>query len=172
MLLSSHPQDPEYSRLLAQLPSYQSSLETRYPPICQSCLPAVEEEIQRRDHMARTSALGGFLKESRGKEKQRQVAITREKRDLVERRLFVWRIRGLLWIEGVFAAIAGYSSGKYHTIWRPPPVTLRLTHMCMLHSRSGLLATIVTYPPCGCVTRLSPPVLSVDSVGPNIRVNI
>ncbi|KAI0815070.1 Ima1 N-terminal domain-containing protein [Irpex lacteus] len=95
--------DPDYNRLLAQLPAYQSSLETRYPPICANCLPAVEEEIKCRDNMARTSALGGFLKESRGKERQRQVAVSRNQKEALERQLVMWKVRGVLW--GVTLAV-------------------------------------------------------------------
>lgn len=63
--------DPEYPSRLASLPSYQASVELRYPPVCAKCLPAVEEEIRSRDHMARTSALGYWLKSSKGKGKER-----------------------------------------------------------------------------------------------------
>lgn len=105
-------QDPEHSLLLAHLPAYQSSLETRYPPICPSCLPAVEEEIKRRDNMARTSALGGFLKESRGKGKQRQVAVTQGQKEALERQLVIWRVRGVLWVVTLAAYLSVYGAGE------------------------------------------------------------
>lgn len=45
-----HRQDPEYARMSELLPEYRASLEARYPQICTSCLPSVEEEIKRRDN--------------------------------------------------------------------------------------------------------------------------
>lgn len=109
-------QDPDYNRLLAQLPAYQSSLETRYPPICANCLPAVEEEIKRRDNMARTSALGGFLKESRGKERQRQVAVTRNQKEALERQLVMWKVRGVLWGVTLAVFLIVYGIGGFATL--------------------------------------------------------
>lgn len=105
-------QDPEYKRLSAQLPAYQSSLETRYPPICPDCLPAVEEEIKRRDNMARTSALGGFLKASKGKGKERQVLVTQGQKEALERQLLMWKLRGALWIVSVTVVMTAYGAGK------------------------------------------------------------
>jgi hypothetical protein len=105
-------QDPDHNRLLSQLPAYQASLETRYPPICADCLPGVEEEIKRRDNMARTSALGGFLKESKGKGKQRQVLDNQGKKEALERQLFVWKIRGALWIASVAVVLTTYGAGE------------------------------------------------------------
>ncbi|KAI0094799.1 Ima1 N-terminal domain-containing protein [Irpex rosettiformis] len=102
--------DSDYSRLLAQLPAYQSSLETRYPPICANCLPAVEEEIKRRDNMARTSALGGFLNESRGKGKQRQVTVAQGQKEALERQLVMWKVRGILWAVTIAAFSVAYGT--------------------------------------------------------------
>lgn len=97
------PSDPEYERRLAALPEYERSLHTRYPPVCASCAAEVEERIAEKDRMARTSALRGFLRESKGKEHARQVSITAEKREKLELRLFAWRVRGCLWA----ATVAG-----------------------------------------------------------------
>ncbi|KAG1715992.1 hypothetical protein ID866_1157 [Astraeus odoratus] len=97
-LLSSYlppPQHPDYAKRLEQLPAYRESLHIRYPPVCAQCLPAVEDEIKRKDHMARTQALGGFLKETRGKARQRQVSGTMK--DGEKSRLAIWRLRGALW---------------------------------------------------------------------------
>ncbi|KAG5220125.1 Integral inner nuclear membrane protein [Salix suchowensis] len=46
--------------------------------------------------MARVSALGGWLKDSKGKDKQRRVSASVE-REKVNIELFIWRIRGCLW---------------------------------------------------------------------------
>lgn len=116
VVLTVSRQDPEYSRLYAQLPAYRASLETRYPPICASCLPAVEEEIKRRDRMAKTSALGTLLKQSKGKGKERQRqasgSISQPQRASLERELLVWRIRGMLWAVTLLCAVSCYGSGE------------------------------------------------------------
>ncbi|KAJ3551447.1 hypothetical protein NM688_g4696 [Phlebia brevispora] len=109
-LLSNYlpsPSDPEYAQRVAMLPEYRESVETRYPPVCADCLPAVEEEIKKRNQMARTSALGGFLQTSRGKGKQRQDVISQE-REKLERQLLAWRARGLLWVVSLMMTVATY----------------------------------------------------------------
>jgi len=109
-LLSNYlppPADPEYNQRLAVLPEYRESIETRYPPVCANCLPAVEEEIRRRDHVARTSALGGFLKESKGQARQRKISANQSKEKL-DRSLVIWRVRGILWFTTLIAMNAFY----------------------------------------------------------------
>ncbi|KAI6095514.1 hypothetical protein EDD16DRAFT_1720788 [Pisolithus croceorrhizus] len=59
---------PDYARRLEQLPAYRESLHIRYPQVCAQCSPAVEDEIKRKDQMARTQALAGFLKDTKGKD--------------------------------------------------------------------------------------------------------
>ena len=93
------------------LPKYQESVEARYPPVCAECSPAVEEEIKKRDQMARTSALGGFLKLSKGKDKQRQTSPTRGQRDTTHPRLWMWKVRGLLWLVMLCASMATHAAG-------------------------------------------------------------
>lgn len=92
------------------LPDYQASVERRYPPVCAACLPAVEEEIGKRNHMARTNALGRWLKQSKGK--QKQTAATVE--DLVhfDRDLKMWKLRGCLWLLTLVGFIAGNTAGR------------------------------------------------------------
>ena len=62
--------------------------------------------------MARTSALGGFLKESKGKGKQRQVSITQGQKDVLERQLMIWRLRGALWIASITFIVFIYGAGE------------------------------------------------------------
>ncbi|KAF8913017.1 hypothetical protein CPB84DRAFT_1841443 [Gymnopilus junonius] len=74
-LLSNYlpePESPEYQSRLELLPAYRDSLHVRYPPVCESCLPQVEEEIRKKDQMARVKALGGYL--SKGKDRRRRVS--------------------------------------------------------------------------------------------------
>ncbi|RDB29665.1 Integral inner nuclear membrane protein ima1 [Hypsizygus marmoreus] len=109
-LLSNYlpsPNDPEYAVRLAMLPEYRESLQLRYPPVCDSCLPAVEDEIQKKDHMARTLALGGWLNESKGKERQRRISDVHREKEKVSTEIIAWRIRGVLWALSLCAAILG-----------------------------------------------------------------
>ncbi|KAG1749834.1 Ima1 N-terminal domain-containing protein [Suillus paluster] len=88
----------------------RESLHVRYPPVCANCMPAVEEEIRKKDHMARTKALGGWLNDSRGKEKQRQVSGSSRERENLQTHLALWRIRGLLWFMTLAVAVVAHSS--------------------------------------------------------------
>ncbi|KAF9651998.1 hypothetical protein BDM02DRAFT_3090013 [Thelephora ganbajun] len=126
------PEDPEYPARLASLPSYQASVELRYPPVCPNCLPVVEEEIRSRDHMARTSALGHWLKSSKGKGKQRVASggmhavgkgssqetgvmgVKKAKRDGE-----IWMVRGGIWIGTLGLSIGVDSAGSIFG-WRIP----------------------------------------------------
>ncbi|KAM6498440.1 Ima1 N-terminal domain containing protein, partial [Amanita muscaria] len=112
-LLSSYlpsPDNADYRRRLDKLPEYTESLHARYPPVCDSCLPAVEEEIRNKDHMARTKALGGWLKESKGKDTRRRVSGTSKDRDHLTMEILAWRVRGVLWAISLIAANLGYAA--------------------------------------------------------------
>ncbi|PFH54814.1 hypothetical protein AMATHDRAFT_134874 [Amanita thiersii Skay4041] len=112
-LLSSYlppPDNPDYHRRLARLPEYRESLHQRYPPVCESCLPAVEEEIRKKDHMARTNALGGWLKKSRGKDQQRRVSGPSKSRDHFTFEMIAWHFRGLLWGISLLTTVLGYAT--------------------------------------------------------------
>ncbi|KIJ21898.1 hypothetical protein PAXINDRAFT_105505 [Paxillus involutus ATCC 200175] len=112
-LLSNYlppPRHPDYAKRLEQLPAYRESLNVRYPPVCENCSPAVEDEIQRKNQMARTEALGGWLKESKGKDRQRQVSGTEREREKVESQLAVWRLRGALWWTTLICVVASHAA--------------------------------------------------------------
>ncbi|KAF7796396.1 hypothetical protein EIP86_007573 [Pleurotus ostreatoroseus] len=131
-LLSNYlppPSDPEYAQRLELLPAYRESVETRYPPVCIDCLPAVEEEIKKRNQMARTSALGGFLQTSRGKGKQRQEVVSQE-REKLERQLFAWRYYQVMHL-------------LYHTALQTYKPTWRRIHL--LHYPQSPVARWYTY---------------------------
>ena len=79
-------------------------------------MPAVEEEIKRRDRMARTSALGTLLKQSKGKGKERQRqssgSLAQKRRAALERELLIWRIRGVLWVAVLVGFLSAYGLGE------------------------------------------------------------
>ncbi|KAF8745135.1 hypothetical protein AX14_010595 [Amanita brunnescens Koide BX004] len=121
-LLSSYlpsPDSPDYRRRLEKLPEYKESLHARYPPVCDACLPAVQEEIRNRDHMARTKALGGWLKESKGKNHRRRISGFIRDRDHLTFEILAWRIRGVLWVSSLIIAVLVYSAGylQYSIPW-------------------------------------------------------
>ncbi|EJF66801.1 hypothetical protein DICSQDRAFT_95566 [Dichomitus squalens LYAD-421 SS1] len=125
------PDDPEYENRLELLPEYQRSIEVRYPPVCTNCMPTVEEEIRKKDQMARVRALGSALRNTKGTDNRRRTSATRKERDKLERELRLWRIRGCLWAASAACAIAGYASitATYHLVSLPesfPPFLLSL----------------------------------------------
>ena len=109
-------QHPDYARRLETLPDYRNSLHTRYPPVCDECLPAVEEEIRLKDHMARTKALGGWLKQSKGKEKERKVSKSGKRRENLGVQLAAWKVRGCLWAITLLLIVAGNATGMVSII--------------------------------------------------------
>ncbi|KAF9015539.1 Ima1 N-terminal domain-containing protein [Cyathus striatus] len=109
-LLSNYlpsPESPDYERRLEMLPEYRESLQQRYPPVCDNCLPAVEEEIRKKDQMARAKALGGWLQQSKGKERQRRVSGTNTDREKITMEMKLWRARGILWLMSLGLSVVG-----------------------------------------------------------------
>ncbi|KAH0838179.1 hypothetical protein J3R83DRAFT_6430 [Lanmaoa asiatica] len=108
-------QHPDYAQRVQQLSAYRESLHVRYPPVCVNCLPSVEDEIEQKNQMARTKALGGWLRESKGKERRRLVSGSGKDRETLGFQLAIWRVRGALWWTTLLcvvfahaAAIRGY----------------------------------------------------------------
>lgn len=91
--------------------------------------------------MARTKALGGWLKQSKGKEKQRKVSASGKDREKLGVQLVAWRVRGCLWALTLLLAIVGNCTGKtfmFSDVWfcgptimvlQPHWVTLYLTSL-------------------------------------------
>lgn len=105
-------QHSDYAQRLEQLPAYRESLHMRYPPVCVNCLPAVEDEIEQKNQMARTKALGGWLKQSKGKEKQRLAPGSAKDREKLGLQLAIWRVRGALWWVTLLSVVAAYAAGR------------------------------------------------------------
>ncbi|CAA7258632.1 unnamed protein product [Cyclocybe aegerita] len=117
---------PEYQSRVDMLPAYRESLHARYPPVCDACLPQVEEEIRQKEQMARAKALGGWL--SKGKERKRRVSsgpdMEREK-VLAPETVFWWKVRGALWVLCLVVSVVGSGSAAYG---RHPFVRLTFLH--------------------------------------------
>ena len=105
-------QSLEYQSRLEMLPAYRESLHVRYPPVCDQCLPQVEEQIRQKEHMARTQALGGWL--SKGKDRQRRVSgpDAQKKEPVPSEMFFWWKIRGCLWALSFIISTTASLSGK------------------------------------------------------------
>ncbi|KAJ7275202.1 Ima1 N-terminal domain-containing protein [Mycena haematopus] len=109
-LLANYLDNDESDQRMQTLDEYRESLHLRYPPVCDSCRPAVEEEIRRKDAMARTQALGGWLNQTKGKARQRQASLTKEETAKLGMEMLAWRIRGYLWATTVLVSIIGSAS--------------------------------------------------------------
>lgn len=118
------PSSPEYKARWRAYPEYKQSLHRRYPPVCANCAPAIEQEIQRKDQMARSSALGSWLKHS-DRVKSKPPSVSTAKHSLSLR---WWRIRGCLWLLSLIIALAAngmVSLGYQTSSWvAPPPVAI------------------------------------------------
>lgn len=106
------PDDPSYATRIAQLPAYIASLQSRYPPVCPSCQPAVDAEIARKDEFARTRALANALKATSRPPSRIGTAATPVKSS--RRSLRTWRIRGVLWTISYCMAICGNIAGTWN----------------------------------------------------------
>ncbi|KAL1762324.1 Ima1 N-terminal domain-containing protein [Schizophyllum commune] len=126
---------PDYKEKLAALPDYQAYAERKFPPLCASCAPAVEELIRQKEQMARSHALSVWAKESKGKQRvQKTVRPTSAQKGL-NKQLALWRLRGMLYGATTLAFIAantwaamGYA--PYHKLpilWPALPILVLLS---------------------------------------------
>jgi hypothetical protein len=106
-------QDPDYAPRLAGFTAYKASIYARYPPVCDTCAPLVEEEIRKKDVMARSNALGSWLNESKKKDTRRQVCLSNMDRHKLNRELRWWTARGVLWTATVLGSVSVDVAGAY-----------------------------------------------------------
>jgi len=104
-------QDPDYEPRLAGFAAYKASIYTRYPPVCEKCAPLVEEEIRKKDFLARSNALGSWLNESKKKALRPQVSVPHIDRNKLYRELRWWTARGVLWVATLLAAVSADMAG-------------------------------------------------------------
>jgi Ima1 N-terminal domain len=103
--------DPTYQSLLSQLPDYQTSLDARYPPVCADCIGGVEEEIRKSERRARADALGGWLRDGQQYSSPKRTDRTPPPRTESSKDIFVWWIRGSLWVLNLVVSIGLSSLG-------------------------------------------------------------
>jgi hypothetical protein len=108
------PQDPDYEPRLAEFATYKASMYARYPPVCEKCAPLVEDEIRKKDVVARSNALGSWLNESKKKDTRRQVSVSNMDRHKLYRELRWWTARGFLWVVTLLVAVSADLAGVYH----------------------------------------------------------
>jgi Ima1 N-terminal domain len=82
--------DPDYDTYVSALSAYKAELEVKYPPVCSDCEERVRVRLQRNNYVAKTAALGTFLKRRRKKEMVRWGRWEWIKGA-------VWVVRGVLW---------------------------------------------------------------------------
>jgi hypothetical protein len=107
-------QDPDYEPRLASFAAYKASMHARYPPVCEKCAPLVEEEIRKKDVMARSNALGSWLNESKKKDTRRQVLSSSVDRYKLNRELRWWAARGVLWVVTLVGVVSVDVAGEYN----------------------------------------------------------
>lgn len=107
------PQDPDYAPRLAGFAAYKASIYARYPPVCEKCAPLVNEEIRKKDGVARSNALGSWLNESKKKDARRQVTLSIMDRHKLNRELRWWTARGVLWVTTLLVAVSAEAAGVY-----------------------------------------------------------
>jgi len=83
---------PDYETYAAALPAHKAELELKYPQVCSDCEERVRARLQRNNYVAKTSALGGFLR----KRRRREVIVERWGVGMWFR-VCVWWIRGIIW---------------------------------------------------------------------------
>ncbi|KAG8852452.1 hypothetical protein FRB91_006446 [Serendipita sp. 411] len=120
------PSDPSYEALLATFPEYKASLETRYPLVCERCVPLVEQKLLSKEQMARAKALGGWLNASSKHTGVRRPGIASRTPSIVrpprERpwQIYLWALQGLLYAITTGWVIISYFYGMS---WkRSPPI--------------------------------------------------
>ena len=111
-------QDPDYAPRLAGFAAYKASIYARYPPVCEKCAPLVEEEIRKKDVVARSNALGSWLNESKKEDTRRQVSLSNLVRHKLYRELRWWTVRGVLWAATLLVAIYADVTGVYHRVFK------------------------------------------------------
>ena len=108
------PQDPDYEPRLVDFAAYKASIYARYPPVCEKCAPLVDDEIRKKDVVARSNALGSWLNESKKKDTRRQVSVSNMDRHKLYRELRWWTARGFLWVVTLLVAVSADVAGAYH----------------------------------------------------------
>jgi hypothetical protein len=69
--------------------------------------------LRKKNEMARTKALGGWLLESKSKGRQRRMAEARKEVEKLSVELIIWRLRGGMWILSVVSAILGNAACEF-----------------------------------------------------------
>ncbi|KAL1738002.1 hypothetical protein HDZ31DRAFT_12655, partial [Schizophyllum fasciatum] len=116
-------------------PDYKAYAERKFPPLCASCAPAVEELIRQREQIARSHALSVWAKESKGKQRVQKLSLPKASQKGLSKQLALWRLRGLLYGTTTLAFIAGNTSAglgysPYHhfaMLWPIMPLLVLLS---------------------------------------------
>lgn len=86
-------EDPDYNIYLSALPSYREFLEQRYPMMCDLCFPHIQEHLAKKNYIAKSMTLGGWLLNSK-----KMFSLKHNQSGFfLWIRLFIWAFRGLAW---------------------------------------------------------------------------
>ena len=159
-------QDPDYEPRLASFASYKASMHARYPPVCEKCAPLVEEEIRKKDVMARSNALGSWLNESKKKDTRRQVLSSSVDRYKLNRELRWWAARGVLWVVTLVAVISVDVAGEYDVRFYYAGVDL----LSSMTRGLGLFDLTQNEPPRPFADSSGSPLNTLDCLATHLRV--
>ena len=84
-----------------------ASLQERYPAVCEACAPGVQARLQRNNYLAKSTALGHWLNTSPTQ------AVKSANPLLSYLQLFVWMLRGCLWISASVSMLFWHVVGAY-----------------------------------------------------------
>ncbi|EJU00012.1 hypothetical protein DACRYDRAFT_117616 [Dacryopinax primogenitus] len=102
--------DSGYHAALANIAAYRADLERRYPPLCEECRPRVEAELKKRSDEATAEIRASMATSSGPTVSGTPIKAMKEGRkeggDLSTWEVYVWRIRGFLWILGLVLSVA------------------------------------------------------------------
>ncbi|WRT70630.1 uncharacterized protein IL334_007628 [Kwoniella shivajii] len=94
-------EDHSYPMLYAELPNYLTKLHSRYPPVCRSCQPAVDEILKKSDHRAQVEAWGSALNRGFRTSDTHADSSKRDMNTVGKGDIITWSLRGALWWTGL-----------------------------------------------------------------------
>lgn len=111
----------EDTTLSSRLDEYRESLDSRYPPLCAACEPAVAQELNKRNIRARADILNQSIINNNSARRSHDNASPRHRRRDPRATLqwrsqtFIWRIKGCLWALVQLCSLICYFYGEHAT---------------------------------------------------------
>ncbi|KAJ4349018.1 hypothetical protein N0V95_004955 [Ascochyta clinopodiicola] len=150
--------DPEYERYAASLDAYRTELEDRYPQVCPTCLPRVQDQIRAAGYAAKADNLRRIIDRSR--EHSRTAHTSRQTWTLRCIALAKWLylstvVVGLSWhaVALMVAPTAAHALGEHttwSTCWKQAVFSRNVDQSCLVSSlalqllQASLLTDLMT----------------------------